>query len=74
MDRCDICKHQDGCVSVPYGCECFEIDLAKHDAQVRADVIEKIISECQRFRNQFKTFYYNDFIRIANKLKERLND
>lgn len=30
MNRCDECKHQNSCVCVPYGCECFE--LTEHDA------------------------------------------
>lgn len=42
MDRCDICKHKDSCVCVPYGCECFEIDLSEHDKQIRAEVIEEV--------------------------------
>lgn len=42
MNRCDECKHKDGCVCVPYGCECFELDLEEHDAQIRADAIEEV--------------------------------
>lgn len=41
MNRCDECKHKDGCVCVPYGCECFELDLEEHDKQIRAEAIDE---------------------------------
>ena len=41
MNRCNECKHKNSCVCVPYGCECFEFDLAEHDKQIRAEVIDE---------------------------------
>ena len=56
MNRCDECKNKDSCVCVPYGCECFEIDLEKHDAKVRADAID----ECITFIKEHSGEHYID--------------
>ena len=37
------------------------------------DAIDEMMKECKRFRNQFKAFYYGDFVRIAEQLKEQKN-
>ena len=34
MNRCDECKHKDSCICIPYGCECFELDLEEHDSNL----------------------------------------
>lgn len=49
MGRCDICKHQYSDVCEPYSCEHFEVDLSKHDAQIKSEVIEEFVN------------YYKDF-------------
>lgn len=41
MNRCDECKHKDNCACIPYGCECFELDLEEHDKQIKAEVIDE---------------------------------
>lgn len=65
MNRCDECKHKDGCVCVPYGCECFEIDLEKHNAKVRESAIdecikmvtdEKLCLELEKMKEQCSTY------------------
>ena len=45
MNRCDACKHKDSCVCVPYGCECFELDLEEHDKQIRTDAFADCVLE-----------------------------
>ncbi|MBQ0112436.1 MAG: hypothetical protein KBT03_04820 [Bacteroidales bacterium] len=63
MFRCDGCKHKDSCVSIPYGCECFELDLEEHDKHIRAKAIDECIdvidycvtiSECQGVLRELK--------------------
>lgn len=46
MNRCDVCEHNDSCVCIPYGCENFELNLEKHDARIRADVINEALTLC----------------------------
>lgn len=52
MNRCNVCEQndKDSCVCVPYGCECFKIDLEEHDKHIRKKAIDefetRILSNC----------------------------
>lgn len=77
MDRCDICKSQDNCVNVQYrwyGCERFEIDLSKHDAEIRADAIDEytdlLIKKCYAKFSSLEYVTEEEIREIVKKLKE----
>lgn len=71
MTRCDECKHIDNCVCVPCGCGCFELDLEKHDKQIRADAIDEciktIIDYCGGLPNGM-------YVNALEHLKEQNNE
>lgn len=86
MNRCDECKHKDNCVCIPYGCECFELDLEEHDKQVRAEVLDELFNTEIRSEMTLKEIYeevpinkfdegwnecYEDFAEVAEQLKKK---
>lgn len=66
MNRCDECKHKDTCVCVPYGCECFELDLEEHDKLIRADAIEYLVNNGY-IKYGFSTEYLIEQIKKEHK-------
>lgn len=75
MIRCDECKYKGKCVCVPYGCECFELDLEEHDKQIRADAIDKFVDKFikrTQLRQMTKSECINTMYDLAEQLKENL--
>lgn len=77
MNKCDGCKHKDNCICVPYGCECFEIDIEEHDKQIRTEVIEEAIHKL----DNCAAIYHEDYIDgihfaigVLEVLKENRNE
>lgn len=38
------------------------------------NAIDDVLKECERFKNQFRTFYFSDFEYIAEQLKGSVNN
>lgn len=75
MDKCDRCRHQDGCVCVPYGCENFDFDLSKHDAKIRADAIDECIDTLYEVTPQTVDEKLDMvFVNALEQLKEQKNE
>lgn len=35
------------------------------------EIIDGMVAECERFKNQYKTFYFQDLVDISKKVKEQ---
>lgn len=35
------------------------------------EIIDNLVAECERFINQYKTFYFQDLLDISKKVKEQ---
>lgn len=68
MNKCDGCKHKDNCICVPYGCECFELDLEEHDKQIKAAVIDECIRTINDLNIEYA--YPHTICNILEQLKE----
>ena len=38
------------------------------------EIIDNLVAECERFKNQYKTFYFQDLVDISKKLKAKYED
>lgn len=36
-----------------------------------AEIVDSLVTECERFKNQYKTFYFQDLVDISKKVKEQ---
>lgn len=35
------------------------------------EIVDSLVTECERFKNQYKTFYFQDLVDISKKVKEQ---
>lgn len=71
MYRCDVCKHKDRCVGIPFGCECFGFDV-EYDAKIINKFAEELKSRLG------DAIHPDDFESMRNLIddvvKEKKND
>lgn len=68
MNRCDVCKNIDRCVCVPYGCECFEIDLEKHDTETYNQALEDFEMKIKKCCSLAGSCDFDDMAEIKEQL------
>lgn len=49
----------------------FDMLMALPVVSVEADIIDELMAECERFKNQYKTFYFQDLVDISKKIKAK---
>lgn len=67
MNRCDVCKYKDSCVCIPYGCECFAVDIVEWKKQIKIDTINMFVESMRKYWGGLRAM--DEIERVAEQLK-----